>query len=156
MAMVTQIALQAPCQTDVKGCQMPAKPAPPLMARLALPRQCSRMLGRLLALPLYESLPAATRAYHAATTEAERHLAMRLRLRLLAEGHAKLQQAEPVSEEIIMPEPPEAEPEPEIVPEIAEDITPPPPKPKVKMMQMDLNSDLLSQMMAGLEDEEES
>ncbi len=130
-------------------------------ARLALPRQCSRMLGRLLALPLAESLPAAGRVYDNAATPMERHLAMRLRLRLLAEGYARLQRAatEPAAEEeeitILEPEA-EPEPEPEPAPELVDEPAPGPSAPKVKMMQMDLNSDLLSQMMADFDTDDDA
>lgn len=123
----------------------------------ALPRQFSRILGKLLAMTLAESLPVAKTAYANARSGKERHLAMQLRLRLLHEGLAALHAGPAVPDDdtdiiegtVVHVKPAPAVPVPPPAP------PPPPPAPKVrkpKMMRMDLDGDALSQMMNALDD----
>ena len=110
---------------------------------LTLPRNCSRVLSRLLAMEPVESLEVARHAYQRAETPATRHIAMKLRLRLMQEA-LQPKPEEPAetktSDEVIeiVPEPVPEEPKPEIIP---------PAKPK--LMKMDLEGDALSQMMGA-------
>lgn len=124
--------------------------------KIALPRQFSRILGKLQQVPLADSLPLVNAAYDRATTPKERHLAMRLRLRLLNDHHALRRAGPPkvaeaqdtvdapiiavvAAQEILDPEP-------------VQPATPPKVR-KPKMMRMDLEGDMLSSMMHALNDD---
>lgn len=114
---------------------------------LTLPRNFSRVLRRLLALPPEESLPLAKEAHTATQCPRQRIIAMRLRLRLLQEALQTLQnrvENTPVPEPVI-----ETVPEPESEPEPVED----PKKASAKtgkLISMDLEGGALAMMMQEL------
>lgn len=112
---------------------------------MTLPRNFSRVLSKLIAMPAADSMALATAAYHGAKTPAQRQIAMKLRLRLLQEALL----AQPQKQE----DAPE-EQEDEIIDLIAEPVEEPPEAPLPPkgptMMKMDLESDALSLMMSQL------
>lgn len=146
---------------------------------LTLPRNCSRVLSRLLAMPWPEAAEMARHAHDTAATPALRHMAMRLRLRLIQEAAARgvetTDPPEETTEDTATPRPdtasaahpvpdpePEPTPEPEPLPEPAPEPEPEPepepmpepePKPerKPKLTVVDLEGDALSQMMGAFD-----
>jgi len=133
--------------------EKPMKPIQSTGQTLALPRQFSRIFGKLRNLPPQDGLAIAHAAYSRTDHPQQRNLAMRLRIRLLQEYHANLhaQQDQPAEPAVIEAAPP---PEVEIITPPAEIIPPPPPvkKKQPKMMMMNLEGDALSSMMDALSD----
>jgi hypothetical protein len=114
---------------------------------LTLPRNLSRVLRRLLALPPEESLPLAKEVHAATQCPRQRIIAMRLRLRLLQEALQTLQkQVEntPEPEPVIEPLPePKSEPGPVEESNKASAKT-------GKLISMDLEGGALAMMMQEL------
>jgi hypothetical protein len=114
---------------------------------LTLPRNLSRVLRRLLALPPEESLPLAKEVHAATQCPRQRIIAMRLRLRLLQEALQTLQkQVEntPEPEPVIEPVPePKSEPGPVEESNKASAKT-------GKLISMDLEGGALAMMMQEL------
>ena len=123
-------------------------------APLALPRQFSRIFGKLRNLPPDEGTAIAKAAYDRCNDPRQRHLAMRLRLRLLHDQYGALHRHPDTAAQIEeTPQPPVQE----VVTPPAEVIPPPPPprKKQPKMMMMNLESNDLSAMMDALSDQTE-
>ncbi len=126
-----------------------------------MPRIFSRVLGKLLALPVEEGIEVSRAVWADAPSEKQRLMAMRMRIRVLHNAVETLKKAEPIPEP--EPEVPEnlieltaisvSEPEPEPIPE---------PEIKVEtkeksgnLMSIDLESDMLSSMFAAMSSDDE-
>ena len=121
------------------------------VAKQALPRQFSRILGKLSALPFAESVDLARTAYDQSSTPRQRVIAMRLRLRVLQDHFAALHAAPAPQDDVIDAIVITDTPPPAIdIPVV--DEKPAPRKRAPKMMQMNLESDALSLMMDALGD----
>ena len=126
-----------------------------------MPRIFSRVLGKLLALPVEEGIEVSRAVWADAPSEKQRLMAMRMRIRVLHNAVETLKKAEPIPEPepevpenlieltaISVPEPaPEPIPEPEIKVETKEKSG--------NLMSIDLESDMLSSMFAAMSSDDE-
>lgn len=129
---------------------------PPLKKPRALPRSFNRVVGKLLAMPVNESIEISRSVWDESNTDRKRLMAMRLRLRVLHSAYEKLHapEPEPPATEIVdlVPEP-APEPEVEIL-AAAEPVAVVPAK-EPTITSIDLEGGALNSMFALLGDDDE-